>query len=258
MIYEEVKDDIGYFVKLYRLGKAKGMSIQQVVDVLAMANNDLPAIEERVKRIRKDISIRQFRKHICERSLYQLNNQIVSTTNLLNSLRMSCKRERREIANLYNEKARLEAIITGFKNNNGEYLKIKQAAEEKIKDVLTKSKLLLKFATLSVIESLRRIPELYNFVLNDISTASHGSSSLLLTARQQQSFTFISDNDIYTALILREAEKIYNKLTTKLTNEVMIAAAAIKASSSSLPLPITNNRQNDTYKIEEPRYNNQS
>jgi hypothetical protein len=40
---------------------------------------------------------------------------------------MSCKRERREIENLYNEKARLDAIVTGFKSNNEEYLnKIKQ------------------------------------------------------------------------------------------------------------------------------------
>ena len=70
--------------------------------------------------------------------------------------------------------------------------------------------------------------------------------------RQQQSF-----NDSYTALILEEAEKIYNKLTTKLTNEVMTAAAA-DIRVSSLPLPVTNNRQNDTYQIDEPRYNNQS
>jgi hypothetical protein len=38
---------------------------------------------------------------------------------------------------------------------------------------------------------------------------------------QQQSF-----NDRYIALILEESEKIYNKLTTKLTNSVIAAAAA--------------------------------
>ena len=77
-----------------------------------------------------------------------MNNQIASTTKLLNSFRISCERERREIANLYNEKTRLEAIVTGFKNNNEEYLnKIKQAAYEQVKSVLTNGELLLKFAT---------------------------------------------------------------------------------------------------------------
>jgi hypothetical protein len=63
---------------------------------------------------------------------------------------MSCGRERREIENLYNEKARIENLITHFKNNNEEYPnKIKHAAEENAKTVLTDGKILLKFATLS-------------------------------------------------------------------------------------------------------------
>jgi hypothetical protein len=43
---------------------------------------------------------------------------------------------------------------------------------------------------------------------------------------QQQSF-----NDSYTALILEEAEKLYNKLTTELTNGVIATAEASRASS---------------------------
>jgi hypothetical protein len=80
-----------------------------------------------------------------------LNNQIVSTIKLLNSLRISCGRERREIENLYNEKARIMNLVTHFKNNNEEYHKIKLAGEEKVKDVLTNGKLILKLATFSVL-----------------------------------------------------------------------------------------------------------
>ena len=36
MVYEETRGDIGYFVKLYKLAKAKGMGVQQVVDVIAI------------------------------------------------------------------------------------------------------------------------------------------------------------------------------------------------------------------------------
>jgi hypothetical protein len=40
---------------------------------------------------------------------------------------MSCGRERMEIENLYNEKIRIENLVSQFKNNNEEYLnKIKQ------------------------------------------------------------------------------------------------------------------------------------
>ena len=78
-----------------------------------------------------------------------MNNQIASTTKSLNSLLICCKRERREIGSLYNEKTRLAAIVIEYKSNNEEYNKIKQTAYEEVKSVLTDSKLLLKFATLS-------------------------------------------------------------------------------------------------------------
>jgi hypothetical protein len=63
---------------------------------------------------------------------------------------------------------------------------------------------------------------------------------MLYRAKQQQQQSF---NDSYTALILEEAEKIYNKLTTELTNRVMAVAAA-SVSASSLPLPAHNNNRN--------------
>jgi hypothetical protein len=231
MVYEELKGDIDPFLRLYKLSQAKGMGVKQVVDLLTIANNDLPAIEERIKRLRNDISMLQFQRRVDERNLCQLNNQIAATTKLLTSYRISCIRERREIEKLYNEKATLEALVTGFKSNNEEYLnKIKQAAEEKVKDVLTNGKLILKFATFSVIESLRINPELCNFVLYDMSnnatTYPSNYPSLMLSGRQQQQQQ--SFNDTYTALILQEAEKLCNKLITEFTNRVITATATIR------------------------------
>jgi predicted nucleic acid-binding protein len=226
IVYEETKGDIDPFLKLYRLSKTKGMGVKQVVNLLEMSNNDLPELEKRIKRLRNDISMLQFQKRIDERNLYQLNNQIASTTKLLSSYRVSCGRERREIENLHNEKIRLEAIITKFKSNNEEYLnKIKDTAYEEVRNVLNDSKLLLKVATLSVIESLRINPELCNFVLYSTSVVTtspttYGSNYLSLMSgrqdQQQQSF-----NDTYIALILEEVEKLYNELITELTNKVI-------------------------------------
>jgi hypothetical protein len=52
---------------------------------------------------------------------------------------------------------RLDTLVTQFKDNNKEYLdKIKQAVYEEVRNVLNDSRLLLKVATLSIIESLRR------------------------------------------------------------------------------------------------------
>jgi predicted RNase H-like nuclease (RuvC/YqgF family) len=231
MLYEELSGDVEPFLKLYKLAKAKGMNVKQVVNLLAITNNDLPAIEERFERLRNDVGMLQSQKRICERNLYKLNNQIVTASKLLGSLRTSCERERRQIEKIYNEKARLEALVSHFKNNNEEYSKIKHAAEEKVKDILTNGKLILKFATLSVIQSLRMNPELYNFVIHDISnndTISYGSNYLSLMSGGQQQHQEQSFNGRYAALILEEAEKLYNQLIEEFTNRVMTATATIR------------------------------
>jgi predicted nucleotide-binding protein (sugar kinase/HSP70/actin superfamily) len=80
MVYEETKGDIILLLKLYRLSKDVNMGIKQVVNLLILANNDLPAIEKRFKRLRNDMAMLQFQKRIDKRNLYQLNNQIASTT----------------------------------------------------------------------------------------------------------------------------------------------------------------------------------
>jgi hypothetical protein len=122
----------------------------------------------------------------------------------------------------------------------------------------------LKFATLSVIESLRSKPELYNFISYstsvETSSATCGSnylSLLMSSGRQQQQQAF---NDSYTVLILEEAEKLYNELTTKLADSTIAAAVAIRV--PSLPLSGNNNNKqklphNNTYDERgELRYNN--
>src|SRR5215204_2191710 len=233
MVYEETKGDIEPFLKLYRLSKAAGMSVRHVTNLLKIANTDLPDIQRRYERLKREVNTLEFKKRQSHIALLYFNNQIEMKSKTITSYRISCIRERREIENLNNEKVRLEAIVTGFKSNNEDYLKIKQAAEEKVKDILTDSKLLLKFATFSVIESLRSNPELYNFMLynnsNNIATFSYGSNypPLMLSGRQQQQQQ--SFNDTYSSLILQEAEKLYNQIITELMNRVIAAAASIGA-----------------------------
>jgi hypothetical protein len=237
LIYEETKGDIDPFLKLYRLSKAAGMNVQQVVNLLKIANNNLLDIQCRYERLKTEVSTLEFDKQQSHRTIAYFNNQIETQRKALTSYRVSSIRERRQTEKLYNEKARLEALVTQFKNNNEEYLnKIKQEAEEKVKDVLNDGKLLLKFATLSVIESLRTNPELYNFItystaVETTSTATYGSNypSLMLSGRQQQQHQQ-SFNDSYIALILEESEKLYNKLRTELTNSVIVATVAIRPS----------------------------
>ena len=54
-IYEEIKDGIGPFVRLYRLAKVARMDAPSVIRLLEVANNDLQSIEYRCKRRKRDL-----------------------------------------------------------------------------------------------------------------------------------------------------------------------------------------------------------
>jgi hypothetical protein len=75
------------------------------------------------------------------------------------------------------------------------------------------------------------------------TTTTYGSNyPLLMTGRQQQ-HQQQSFNDNYTALVLEESEKLYNKLMTELTNRVISAVR-----TTSLPSLTNNNEQTLTHK----------
>ena len=115
---------------------------------------------------------------------------------------------------------------------------------------------------------MRSKPELYNVISysTSVETAAttYGSNYLSLMSSGRQQHQQQSFNDSYTALMLEEAEKLYNKLTTELTNRVIAAAAAAIRVSSSLSAPLANSNsqklthKNDRYQTEESRYNNQN
>ena len=61
-VYEETKGDIEPFLRLYRLSKAKGIGVKQVVNLLTIASEDLPVLEKRFKRLTNDMGYCNFKR----------------------------------------------------------------------------------------------------------------------------------------------------------------------------------------------------
>jgi hypothetical protein len=60
---------------------------------------------------------------------------------------------------LYQKKVKLDALVNDFQNNNEEYIKMTNAVEEKVLGVLSTAKVLIRYALLSITESMRNNPE---------------------------------------------------------------------------------------------------
>ncbi len=169
---------------------------------MKIANNDLLALEHKYHRLKKDIVLLELEKQKSE----QIGSQVRILAKVLEDYNQ-------QIKELNRKKIRLEGLVKEFENNKV-YKKIRLTAEEEVNNTLSKSKDLLKLAVSSVIESIRRDPTKYNFLIN--STVYNNGS-------QKVSQPFIN---VYRALISNEAEKVFEIMKKELTNKIIESAIA--------------------------------
>ena len=240
-IYEEIKDGIGYFVRLYRLAKVARMDTPSVIRVLEIANNDLPMVEHKCERLKREVDDLEAEKQNSARILQDLSDQITY-------LRKICKEQSLELTKIQLQKVRLEGLVDNFQNNNEEYAKIKKTVEEKVVSILSDKKMLLKLALLSLTESMRKDPDKFNaFIFCDnksscSTTQTRGYSQYYDTVpygrQQQQQYSSQDCIDV----LLEEAEKLYNKLVKEFVDEIITDYGCNTPSSMPL-LSLTNEEQ---------------
>jgi hypothetical protein len=238
-VYEQVKDDIRYFVKLYISAKVARMGVEQVVNLLKIANNDLPLVEHKCERLKREVDDLEANKHNSARILQEISDQIATMRKTLDQYQLSCKEQRLELTKIQLQKVRLEGLVDNFQNNDEGYIKIKNTAEEKVISILSDRKMLLKLALLSLTESMRKDPDKFNaFIFCDnksssSTTQTRGYSQYYDTVpyeRRQQQYPSQDCIDV----LLEEAEKLYNKLAKELVDESISDYASNIL--SSLPL----------------------
>ena len=91
-IYDRIKDDIYPFVNLYILSKVARMDAQQVVRFLTIANTDLPSVEYRCEKLKREEASLQAGNQNSARILEELSHLISTTQNTLEQYESDCKK----------------------------------------------------------------------------------------------------------------------------------------------------------------------
>ena len=112
-----------------------------------MSNNDLPALEHRYHRLKKDIVLLEFEK--------QKSEQMGSQVRILAKMYEDYKQQ---IEELHRKKIALESLIEECENNEV-YKNIRRIAKRKLIIHYQKADDLLKLAVVSVLESISQDPD---------------------------------------------------------------------------------------------------
>jgi hypothetical protein len=235
------------------------MNAQHVVNLLTIANNYLPAVEQRYEKLKREEASLQAGNHNSARTLQELSDLISTTRDNLEQYELSCKERRLEIKKQYKEYTALEGLVNDFQNNNEEYVKIIKAVEEKVASILSNVKVLLRCALLSIIKSIRNNPErfrslFYNMpsIIDCYNTNGQDYAASYMYVGQIQQYYLSPDynTDADIDIIVDEAEKLYNTVVKDSINKIIIVDYPFRKSSSLPLLPASTEEQQKSYELE--------
>ena len=235
MIHDEIKDDIAYFAKLYRLSKAAGKSAEHVVHLLNLANNDLFALEAKYKKLQENVDVLESKELDAIINLVELKSQIQNANQRLDSYHLSCQKEVKMTLELHRRNMELNSLLSQFKNNNEEYTKVQFVAKQTVRSALSDSRQLLKFALLSIIESLRSDPIKFYSLTHHMSSTTGMLKSAMIDYTSSSNryhtnpFSYSPNkggyDDTLADVLVNEAPILYKKMVKDFTNQAITEVA---------------------------------
>ena len=160
-IYLETKGDLGSFVKLYMLSKEAGLNAEHVIRILRLADNDLLRLEGRYYNLKSEVKSLEAKMENLIRIIQDYDNQITGLGKSFDNYCRLCQEEEEKLSHIQRQRLKEECLVNYFENNNEEYLRIKNAIEDKAYTILSNGASLLKLAVACVIHSIRSNPEQY-------------------------------------------------------------------------------------------------
>ena len=202
MIYQEVKNNLGYFLKLFRLGKKEGLTPENIISFLNRADN-AQDLSEQFQSHLKEVKALELRKNRSEEQLEDLENRTISAQKQLSVTERACKQKFDELSGICTQAGMIEYQIEQFKNGQS-YQAIEQTAKDKINELLNDNKRLIDYALVSVIEALQNDPDRY-LLIDKIPTTYNSLGSI-------QSIWYEGDYQFVKQKVLKLSNTILHKL----------------------------------------------
>jgi hypothetical protein len=245
-VYTEFKDDIWGIVNLYRSMKAAGIGVPKVLKLVKIANDDLPGLEQECENLRQEINSLEERVQNSRATLRELNNQITQASNVAEHYKTSCRQEKMKFESLGLERNKQEALVKNFQDTNQQYMKVRGIAEEKVHSTVSNSKVLLKYAMLSLVESAKNDPDRFTSLIfndkfpfasstGDYVSQFHAAFDIYGKDLRTPSLDWYSDGCV--DMLVDEAKKVYNNLAKECVDGTIADYAVRPASLPSLPSP---------------------
>jgi hypothetical protein len=210
-IYPEIQDRMGYFLKLFRLGKEKGVTPEQIMNLIQMAES-IHMLEDKLQELQSELSDMSTRKIEGQEELNDLHNEIINTKEKLGTVEKTFNVKYEELKEACSQTQKLQNYVEQFIEGQ-DYQELESIVRREVGKTLMDNKKLLQNALFSVLLALRNHPDRYFMIdrmeLIPFTTTIMNYDSFLALRRPsypQRSEQLISER------VLELAERIFCNL----------------------------------------------
>jgi archaellum component FlaC len=229
-IYPEIQDSMGYYLKLLRLGKEKGVTPEQIMNLIQMADS-IHKLQDKLQRLQREVTDISTRKSEGQEELNDLHNEIINTKEKLDLVKKTFNIKYEGLKEACSQTQKLQDYVEQFKNGQ-DYEELESIVRSEVEKTLFDNRKLLQNALFSILLALRNQPDRYLIVdemeLTPFTTTILNGKSFRGSGRPpdlQGSEQFISER------LLVVAGRIFSNLQKSIVDSTISTAAGLKESS---------------------------
>jgi septal ring factor EnvC (AmiA/AmiB activator) len=205
------------------------MSIEQVVNVVEIAANKLPHMENLYHQAKDQAEKIQHTIQRLANDIRALEHKISILDATAFSSEQECRRKEQQIQELTAEKNRIERLIANILNGEG-YSKLNHTIKENVKAALSENKKLISISFVALIQTIKADPQMVKLIQN-IPSANDGEQ------KKDNNNNITKYLELNKNSLIDLADKHYENLVEALTKNAMDNAASTTSPNPTLSLP---------------------
>jgi hypothetical protein len=152
-IYQEIQDSMRYFLKLFRLGKEKGVTPEQIMKLI-QTSDSIYKLQDKLERLQSEVLDISRRKAVGQEELKNLHKETSAIQEKLNLVKKTFEAKYEELKEACSQAQMLKNYVEQIKDSQ-DFQELESIVQNKVGRTLSDNKILLQRALVSVIVALR-------------------------------------------------------------------------------------------------------
>jgi hypothetical protein len=229
-IYQETQDSMGYFLKLVRLGKQEGLTPEQIMKLVQMADS-IYRLQDKIQQLQSEILYISKSKTAAKDQLKDLHKEIEAAQEKLDLVNKTFEVKYKGLKEACSRAQKLQNYVEQFKSSQ-DYRKFESIVSSEVRKTLLDDRKLLQNALFSVLLALRNDPDRY-FIVDRIELTPFVTTIIdygsFLDSRRP---LYPQGSGQFSERVLEMAEKILCNLQNVMVDNTISSAAELEKGSS--------------------------